>query len=234
MRYRWVLILLVVGLVGCSRPAFKREPKQAASAGKSIDVVSAHNFHDDLAPPDHQVVQAMQQRMPGGKNNPPAAPPAVQVARKLIMTGSIALLVDRLDQTERQLQRLLKEQGGYIAQSQVTGSPGSPRQGSWTLRVPADHFEALREAVLGLGEMRENKVDSNDITDQYYDLNARIKTKQQEETRLLELLKKSTGNLKDILAVEEHLTQVRGEIEQMQGQLQRWDKQTALATLTVV
>jgi hypothetical protein len=68
----------------------------------------------------------------------------------------------------------------------------------------------------------------------YYDLRARINNKRQEEECLLEHLKKSTGSLKDILAVEENLSRVRGEIERMQGHLQRWDKETQLATVTVV
>jgi hypothetical protein len=172
-------------------------------------------------------------------NEPEAAAPerkAVEeaVPRKIIYTAQVELLVEGLEQAEEQLMRFVKEQGGYVARSEVQSSPGWQRTGTWTVRVPVDHFDAFMAAVAQLGELRRSKTDSDDITDRYYDLRARIKNKGQEEERLLEHLKKSTGSLKDILTVEDHLSRVRGEIEQMQGQLQRWDKETQLATVTVV
>ena len=68
---------------------------------------------------------------------------------------------------------------------------------------------------------------------EYYDLEARIKNKQQEETRLLKHLADSTGKLEDILAVERELTRVRGEIEQMQGRIRYLGNLSALSTVTL-
>jgi hypothetical protein len=182
----------------------------------------------NLMAPQAGAVKEAPQAAPAGQ------PAAEAVPRKIIYTAQADLVVEDLDEAEQQLMRFVKEQGGYVARSEVQGSPGWPRTGSWTVRVPVDHFNAFTAAVAALGELRHGKTDSDDITDRYYDLGARIKNKRQEEEQLLEHLKKSTGSLKDILAVEENLSRVRGEIEQMQGQLQRWDKETALATVTVV
>src|SRR5262249_28415313 len=77
------------------------------------------------------------------------------------------------------------------------------------------------------------KHDSQDITDEFYDLEARLKNKQVEEKRLLEHLQKSTGKLEDILAVEKELTRVRGEIEFVQGRLQKLSKLSELTTINV-
>jgi len=246
IRFMWLLIVLLVGVAGCnsaSAPEGRVAARNNLKNNLNSIELAQHNWREDLQPDAHRkqlaerqamVVAKAQKEQPEAENNAAADPPAVSEPRKIIFTAYIELLVDRLDQAEQQLRQLLKAQDGYIAQSRVTGLPGEPRSGSWTLRVPVARFQSLRDALLGLGEMRENKVDSSDITDEYYDLTARIKNKQQEENRLLELLKKTTANLKDILTVEEHLTRVRGDIEQMQGQLQRWEKETALATLTVV
>jgi hypothetical protein len=162
----------------------------------------------------------------------PAKPEAV--SRKIIYTTSIEVVVEDFDAAERELLQLLKAQdGAYIAKSDVRGSPGTPRSGSWTIRVPVSGFEAFKQAVAHLGELQRNQTDSQDVTDEYYDLGARIKNKQVEEERLLKHLEKSTGKLEDILAVEKELTRVRGEIERYQGRRQYLEKLSALTTVTV-
>src|SRR5207237_10736988 len=86
-----------------------------------------------------------------------------------------------------------------------------------------------------LGEMSLNTIDSDDITDRYYDLKTNMKNNEVEEQGLqkLYLEKSSTGKLDDLLAVRRELRNIRGDIEQQKGQLQRWDKETAYATLRV-
>jgi hypothetical protein len=68
---------------------------------------------------------------------------------------------------------------------------------------------------------------------EYYDLEAQIANKQQEEKRLLKHLDESTGKLEDILRVENELSRVRGEVEQMQGRIRYLANLTALCTVTV-
>lgn len=174
-------------------------------------------------------------RLPVGE--PAQAPPAVEeaaqeVARKIIYTANLDLIVDDLDASTRELEKAVEEVKGYIARSEVRGSPGSPRSGSWTIRVPVAKFDLLREALSRLGELRRNSVDSEDITDRYYDMQARLKTNQAEEEALRELLKKS-AKTEDVLAVRKELNTIRGTIEEQQGKIQRWDKETQFATINV-
>ncbi len=85
--------------------------------------------------------------------------------------------------------------------------------------MPVDRFDSFVSAVSQIGEVRTNHVGSQDVTEEYYDIEARIRNKQEEEKRLLKHLADSTGKLEDILSVERELTRVRGEVEQMQGRL---------------
>jgi hypothetical protein len=164
----------------------------------------------------------------------PAQPEAAKPSdRKIIYNGALTVSVEDFSRAEEALGRLVKEQGGYVINSEVTGSPGAPRSGQWKVRVPVERFDAFREAVARLGEVERNTTDSQDVTDEYYDLEARIKNKKVEETRLLQHLEKSTGKLEEILAVEKELSRVRGEVEQMQGRLQMLAKLTAMTTVTV-
>jgi hypothetical protein len=103
----------------------------------------------------------------------------------------------------------------------------------WRVRVPVVHFGAFTSAVARLGEVRQNHVGSQDITEEFMDLEARIRNKREEEKRLLKHLADSTGKLEDILAVEKELSRVRGEAEQMEGRLRFLADRSDLSTVTI-
>jgi hypothetical protein len=156
------------------------------------------------------------------------------VPRKIVYTAHVELVVEDFGEAEEQVRDLLKEEGGYVAKSEIQGSPGSPRRGTWTVRVPVDHFDAFMKAVTRLGELRRSAVDSQDITDQFYDLAAHIKTDEAEEEGLRKLLEKApNGKLEDLLALRRELKNIRGQIEEQKGRLQRWDKETQYATVNL-
>ena len=164
----------------------------------------------------------------------PGGAPAAELPRKIIYTAEVHLLVEDLDESEKLLTVLLSDHKGFIAQMEITGTKGSSRTGRWKVRIPVSQFDGFIAAVARLGELQRHSRDSKDVTEEYYDLEARIKNKQIEEERLTEHLKKSTGNLEDILDVERELSRVRGEIEQMQGRLKLLANLTELTTVTVV
>jgi hypothetical protein len=158
------------------------------------------------------------------------------VPRKIIYKAQVELIVEDFDQASAGLLGLVKERpGAYVAKSDVQGTPGSPRVGVWTLRVPVDHFDAFLAAVGGLGELRHSNTDSQDITDNYYDLQAHIKNDEVREKGLQKLyLERAAGSkLEDLLTVDRELSAVRGKIDAQKGQMQRWDKETTLATAVV-
>jgi hypothetical protein len=155
------------------------------------------------------------------------------VKRKIIYTGFVDLIVDNFEQAEQQLQDLVQENQGYIDKSEMTNTPGQPRSGVWTVRVPTTNFDSFVQAAMKFGEVRHRTTNSQDITDAYYDSAARLKADETEEKSLLNLLEQTHGKVEDILKVREQLRVVRGQIEQRKSQLQRWDKDTELATVTV-
>src|SRR6202011_3620745 len=83
-----------------------------------------------------------------------AGKPAAPVPRKIIYTARVELIVEGLDKAEQEIPRLIQEQHAYVAKSEIEGSPGSPRSGTWTVRVPANRFPAFMDAVGKLGELR--------------------------------------------------------------------------------
>ncbi len=101
------------------------------------------------------------------------------------------------------------------------------------IRIPVDSYERFTEDAVRLGELQSRRLESQDVTEEFFDLDARIKNKKVEEARLLKHLEASTGNLKDILEVERELSRVREEVERIQGRLQLLANLTALTTVTL-
>lgn len=129
---------------------------------------------------------------------------------------------------------MVKRHGGFVANSQVSGAAGESRSGLWKLRIPIAKFdEFLQEAQGKLGEVRSVARDSQDVSEEFYDVEARIRNKRQEETRLLKLLEERTGTLEDVLGIERELSRVREEIERHEGRMRVLADLTSLTTVTL-
>jgi hypothetical protein len=164
---------------------------------------------------------------PGAATIPPAIP------RKIIYNARISVVAESVTALGDQLSRLVKDNGGYISQTDQTSYTHSQQNATWVVRVPVERFDTFLAAVTRLGEVNQKHVDSQDVTQEYYDLEARIANKLQEEKRLQKHLDDSTGKLEDILAVEREITRVRGEVESMQGRIRYLANVTSLSTVTV-
>ena len=170
---------------------------------------------------------------PHRPTNASAPAKAAKAARKIIYDARIELVVDSLNATEQAILKLVKQHDGFLAESDQSSLAQNQRHASWRVRIPATNFEAFVGEVVRLGEVRQNHVGSQDITEQYLDLEARIRNKREEEKRLLKHLADSTGKLEDILAVERELSRVRGEAEQMEGRLRFLADRSELSTVTI-
>ena len=145
----------------------------------------------------------------------------------------IDLVVDSLNAAEQAIQRLIKANNGFVAESDHSSLTDTRRHATWRVRVPVDQFDAFVDAVSRLGEVKRQHIGSQDVTAEFVDIEARIRNKQEEEKRLLKHLSDSTGKLEDILAVEREIALVRGEIETVQGRLKFLADRTALSTVTI-
>jgi|GEM_PF-2339801 len=164
-----------------------------------------------------------------------AAPQGAAAAqRKLIQNYQLEVAVKNLDDAETALRGLIESVGGFISQSDRGSQPGQRRQGRWTVRVPGNKAGDMAAQVMGLGEPMRQSSKSQDVTEEYFDLEARLKNKRVEEERLIKHLRDSTGKLEEILLVEKEIARVRGEIEQSQGRLNMLANLTSLATLQVL
>lgn len=156
--------------------------------------------------------------------------------RMVIYTVDLELIVKDTSATVAQLESLATEMGGFVSGSN-SWKDGDQLRASVTLRVPADKLgDALAQIRdLALDVERESR-DSQDVTEEFTDLDAQLRTRQAYEQELLELLKarrEATGKTEDILEVYRELTRVRGEIEQIQGRMNYLSNLSAMATIQV-
>ena len=153
--------------------------------------------------------------------------------RKIIYTASLAIVVDDFSGVEQSIASLVKQYGGFVADANVSLNQGSQRSGTWTVRIPARSFESFLDASGDLGVPERREQHGQDVTEEYVDLEARIRSKKQLEERILELLADNKGEIKDVIEVERELSRVRTEIEQMEGRLRYLTDRTKLTTVTL-
>jgi hypothetical protein len=154
--------------------------------------------------------------------------------RKIIYRAKVELAVEDFTPVQAMVAEAVKKFDGYIADSSLTGSAGSIRRGTWKIRIPAARFDEFVAAAKGFGELINASTTSEDVSEEYFDVEARIRNKTKEEERLLKLLDDRTGKLADVLEVERELSRVREETERMQGRMRVLADLTTLTTVELV
>lgn len=156
--------------------------------------------------------------------------------RKIIYTATVELAVEDFTGTPERVAELVRKYDGYLAGSNLSGETGESRRGTWKIRIPVERFEDFVKSAKGLGEVIRATTDSRDVSEEYYDVEARIRNKTKEEERLLKLLEERPGKLEDVIAIERELSRVREELERMQGRMRVLADLTSLTTveLTIV
>jgi hypothetical protein len=99
--------------------------------------------------------------------------------------------------------------------------------------VPVEKFDSFVTNAKGLGELVRAGTSSEDVSEEYFDVDARVRNKTKEEERLLKLLEDRPGKLDDVLIVERELSRVREEIERLQGRLRLLADLTSLTTISL-
>lgn len=151
--------------------------------------------------------------------------------RKIVQSTSVDLGVEEVGRSFQEIIRLATTAGGFVAGSSFSNF--DDRQvADLTVRVPNDQYQSVLAKVRGLGDVNTEASDATDVTEQYTDYQARLRTLEATEQRYLELLAQAE-TIDEILTVQDRLDGVRGQIEQLQGQINLLEHTTDLATITV-
>ncbi|MBN1634550.1 MAG: DUF4349 domain-containing protein [Ignavibacteria bacterium] len=158
----------------------------------------------------------------------------IDVSKRLVVkSGKISIEVDKYDDAETKITEITNKYGGNISTSASSMSSSGKKQGTITVRIPAAQFDAFIPEVSQIGKVMSQNINASDVTEEYIDLEARLKTQKELEQRLYDLLKTKTAGLSDVLAIENKLADVRGKIESTEGRMKYLMSQASFSTLAI-
>ncbi len=162
--------------------------------------------------------------------------PAKVIERKIIRNADLKLETASPEEAQRKITAIAESKNGFVITSsqKSTNSQVSGRDSvSMTIRIPADKFqESLAEIRKTVDRVVVETVSGQDVTEEFVDIEARLKTKKALEERFLEIMKQAKS-VNDALNVERQLAEVRTEIERIEGRKRFLENQTSLSTITL-
>jgi len=153
-------------------------------------------------------------------------------SRQLIKTGDITLQAKNVDAALRKATDIVHRAGGDMFSGDSELADANDRHIHAVFKVPPEQFDAVVAQLGSVGKVTSNKTNSEDITGQVVDLDARLAAARTSVARLRDLLVHS-GNVTDLLQVEQTLSQREGEVESLDAESQALHAQVAQATITV-
>src|SRR5690606_25782793 len=154
------------------------------------------------------------------------------VERKLIKEGRVEFETNNLNKTRKTIFEAVNKYKAYVSSDQEFKSPGR-KSNTVIIRVPADSFDnLLNDATKGIEKFESKEITVKDVTEEFLDVEARLKTKKELELRYIDLLKQAK-NVTEILEIEKQMGELRTEIESIEGRLKYLQNNVSFSTLTM-
>jgi prefoldin subunit 5 len=244
-------IALLALLGGCARSASEQAP---SSGGAGVAVAPLPAATDSGPSTTNQGYATGEAAAPSVAPSKDSATSIVSAPEKLVVvTKTLRIETESVDASLTKIRELAARDRGDITDMQVStsvdqpvyplaydgakspsGSGGSsvPLRAYVTVRVPADTYAAFIADAAKLGKVLYQSESADDVTQQHVDMKARIGNLKAEQARLRQMFAKAK-NVSDMLAVEQELSRVQGDIESMQAQIDFLERQAAMATVTI-
>ena len=226
MRKRIIRLILIFSIimVGCTSKTSENlsSASQALEMAQSDSSVSTEMYDMDSGATEESSVN-------GEK--------LLEPERKIIKSSQLSLETAKFNDVINSLEDMVKSYGGYIASSSIDAEGINNnyqclRFASYKINVPSDKLDDFLDESSKLATVRNKSTSAEDITAQYYDNESRLKSLQIQEERYLEILKTAT-EVKDIIEIENALTDVRYEIENLTTCLNKISNLVDMATVNI-
>jgi hypothetical protein len=220
----WIPILVVVTILisACGRAQFASAPERGLAEPMMVEAPAADVFYAEEE---------------AGKSVFNTADEAISVERLVIRNANLTLVVEDPAKSADEIAQLAETFNGYVVNSnmyQTTFAEGVfATQANITIRVPAERLdEALDQIKQGVVEVRSENISGQDVTQEYTDLESRLRNLEAAEVELREIMGSLT-KAEDVLNVYQSLRQVREEIEVIKGRMQYFEQSARLSAITI-
>jgi len=221
--YLFVSVIFIL-IIGCSS---QMEEKAKTKLGKTDELASsfakdAEETEGDMAPPPPPIVKKANEFKEVQKKD----------VRKIIKTADASIEVEKFKEMKPEITKVIQKWQAYISKENEVNN-NYKISNTLEIRVPGENFEKLLDELVSLGKKVDyKKIDANDVTEEYYDIQARMESNKKLEQSYFELLKKAYS-MGDILQIQEKLGQIREEIEAKEGRLKHIDDRANYSTVSL-
>lgn len=181
-----------------------------------------------------KAVEVPMARQPASIPAPIPMPLAAEEERMLIRTAQLSITVTDTAKAVQEARAVVEGLGGYVTSSQLY-KQGERLYATMVLRVPAERFDDALAQIKALAvEVERESTQGKDVTEEYVDLQARLRNLELTEKELQQLLREvreRTRKAEDVLAVYRELTEIRGQIEQLKGRMQYLERQVDFSSI---
>ena len=226
----WFFIVAVAVCGGCTKINTKLSaPNSGMSKDEIVPATQMANTSISMTKPAEAFKQA-------GESLASAQPQSIE--RKIIRNADLTLELDAPEDAQRRITSIAEKHGGFVVNSESKQDDDARQAAPKTsitivARVPAARFAETLEAIQQLGGRVLYRKDSGqDVTEEFIDLEARIRVKRALEAQFMEIMKRAQ-KVSEALEVQTEISEVRSEIERMEGRRRFLDNQAALSTITV-
>jgi len=247
LRHRWALGVASVAAVGLlvlflGRPNLLRAPDAAPIASAKLrsqyEEMLARKEAADIssnletnAPPDDKLTPSPPAPLGAVNGRNYTELQQVQNASMIARTASVSLIAKDFGSVEASVKVIVLRHNGYIASLNSTSPQDAARILNATLQVPSAQLESAVTELKQLGRVDQESQSGEEVTKEFTDRAARLKNARATEQRLLDILRERTGKLSDILAAEQEIARVRGDIEQMEADQRALQTRVDFATV---
>jgi hypothetical protein len=238
LRYSLLSALLLLACNRTEQSAADGQNDELAVAADAVEERRRADVANPAAAPPPQADFAGKAIAIGAAARAPTQTPAAALPDSvrppmLIRNGAATIRVDSVGLAIAAVRALAERLGGYVPNVAIQSGEQQTREATLTLRIPSARFDDALTGLQPIGKVEAVHVSSEDVGEEYFDIEVRLANGRRLEQRLLTLLEQRTGSLEDVLAVERELARVRQEIEQLEGRLRYLRNRVDMSTLAV-
>lgn len=217
-----VFLSLILFLAACSSSSKNEESKMSSDSSTGMDSGEPAMEEKSQVSLDNNAKQEK------------AAPTEMGVPNQMVIyQADLQLRVKKFEETLQNIEAQVTKYGGYISQSNVSKDGVEQLSGQITVRIPQKNFQSfLHDAEGQAAEVLQRNITGTDVTEEYVDLDSRLKSKRVVEERLTSFMQ-SAQKTEDLLKISADLAAVQEEIETIQGRMKYLENQTSVSTVHI-